>query len=71
MPHIVFDGPELSKEQKKELIKNFTDTASKVTNIPNHKLIPLYCIVYNSLLHPSHNKSIQQTTPHPIIYSIF
>jgi len=34
MPHIVFDGPELSKEQKKELIKNFTDTASKVTNIP-------------------------------------
>ncbi|KXS47364.1 MAG: 4-oxalocrotonate tautomerase [Halanaerobium sp. 4-GBenrich] len=39
MPHIVFDGPELSKEQKKELIKNFTDTASKVTNIPKEAFV--------------------------------
>jgi hypothetical protein len=40
---------------------------NKSNNNPNHKLIPLYCIVYNSLLHPSHNQSIQQTTPHSII----
>ncbi|PUU89216.1 MULTISPECIES: 4-oxalocrotonate tautomerase DmpI [Halanaerobium] len=39
MPHIVFDGPELSKEKKKELIKNFTDTASKVTNIPKEAFV--------------------------------
>jgi 4-oxalocrotonate tautomerase len=39
MPHIVFDGPELSKEQKKELVKNFTDTASKVTSIPREAFV--------------------------------
>ncbi|RCW47734.1 MULTISPECIES: 4-oxalocrotonate tautomerase DmpI [unclassified Halanaerobium] len=39
MPHIVFDGPKLSKEQKKELVKNFTDTASKVTNIPKKSFV--------------------------------
>lgn len=39
MPHIVFDGPELSREQKKELIKNFTATASKVTNIPREAFV--------------------------------
>ncbi|MGM0603404.1 MAG: 4-oxalocrotonate tautomerase DmpI [Bacillota bacterium] len=39
MPHIVFDGPELSKEQKKELVKNFTNTASKVTSIPREAFV--------------------------------
>lgn len=39
MPHIVFDGPELSREQKKELVKNFTDTASKITNIPREAFV--------------------------------
>jgi len=39
MPHIVFDGPELSKEKKKKLIKNFTNTASKVTNIPREAFV--------------------------------
>ena len=39
MPHIVFDGPELSREQKKDLIKNFTATASKVTNIPREAFV--------------------------------
>ena len=33
MPTIFFYGPELDNEKKKELIKSFTDTASKLTGI--------------------------------------
>ena len=33
MPTIFFYGPKLDKEKKKEVIKSFTDTASKVTGI--------------------------------------
>ncbi len=33
MPTIFFYGPELETEKKKELIKNFTETASKATGI--------------------------------------
>ena len=33
MPTIFFYCPKLDKEKKKEVIKSFTDTASKVTGI--------------------------------------
>jgi len=33
MPTIFFYGPELDNEKKKELIKSFTDTASRLTGI--------------------------------------
>ena len=33
MPIIVFEGPKLDKNQKAELIKSFTQIASKVTQI--------------------------------------
>ena len=34
MPVITVDGPNLSKEQKAELVKSFSETASKVMGIP-------------------------------------
>ena len=33
MPHIIIDGPKLNKSQKAELVKAFTEIASKVTQI--------------------------------------
>ncbi len=39
MPVIKLDGPKLSKEQKVELIKEFTSSASKITNIPKDKFV--------------------------------
>ncbi len=33
MPTIFFYGPELDNEKKKELIKSFTETASKLTGV--------------------------------------
>ena len=33
MPTIFFYGPKMEKEKKKEMIKSFTDTASKLTGI--------------------------------------
>jgi len=33
MPTIFFYGPELDDEKKKELIKSFTETASRLTGI--------------------------------------
>ncbi len=33
MPTIFFYGPKMDKEKKKEMIKSFTDTASKLTGI--------------------------------------
>jgi 4-oxalocrotonate tautomerase len=33
MPTIFFYGPKLDKEKKREMIKSFTETASKVTGI--------------------------------------
>lgn len=41
MPTIFFYGPELNKEQKRELISSFTDAASKVTGI-NKKAFVVY-----------------------------
>ncbi|SHJ69355.1 4-oxalocrotonate tautomerase DmpI [Desulfofundulus thermosubterraneus] len=34
MPVITVNGPKMSKEQKAELVKSFTETASKIMNIP-------------------------------------
>lgn len=34
MPVITIDGPKLSKEQKEELVKQFSETTSKVTGLP-------------------------------------
>ncbi len=34
MPVITMDGPKLSKEKKAELVKEFSQTASKITGIP-------------------------------------
>ncbi len=33
MPTIFFYGPKMEKEKKKEMVKSFTDTASKLTGI--------------------------------------
>ncbi len=33
MPTIFFYGPKLDKEKKKDMIKSFTETASRVTGI--------------------------------------
>ncbi|MBQ3422767.1 MAG: tautomerase family protein [Romboutsia sp.] len=38
MPVITFEGPKLTKEQKQNLAKEFTETASKVTNIPKQAI---------------------------------
>jgi 4-oxalocrotonate tautomerase len=34
MPVITMEGPKLNKDQKAELVKSFSETASKVTVIP-------------------------------------
>ncbi|HUW64679.1 MAG TPA: 4-oxalocrotonate tautomerase DmpI [Spirochaetia bacterium] len=34
MPVITLKGPQLSKDKKVEIVKSFTEIASKVTNIP-------------------------------------
>ena len=41
MPLIFFYGPELDDENKKELIKSFTESASKVTGIDKSHFIIL------------------------------
>jgi len=33
MPTIFFYGPKMDKEKKKEMIKSFTETASKLTGV--------------------------------------
>ena len=33
MPTIFFYGPKMDKEKKREMIKSFTETASKITGI--------------------------------------
>ena len=39
MPVITVEGPALSKEQKAELVKSFSQTASKVMGIPVDDMI--------------------------------
>jgi 4-oxalocrotonate tautomerase len=39
MPHIVLDGPRLTKEQKREIVEKFTEIASEVTKIPKEAFV--------------------------------
>lgn len=39
MPVIKLEAGKLSKEQKRELIKEFTDSASKIMNIPEEAFV--------------------------------
>lgn len=39
MPIITFEGPKLTKEQKIEMVKAFTKTASEVTKMPEQAFI--------------------------------
>ncbi len=41
MPTIFFYGPKLDKEKRKEMIKSFTQTASKLTNIDESAFVVL------------------------------
>ena len=41
MPVITIDGPHMSKEQKKDLVKSFTREAARVTGIPTQSFIIL------------------------------
>lgn len=41
MPVITFEGPELSKEQKAELVKSFSQSASKITGLPVDTMVVL------------------------------
>jgi 4-oxalocrotonate tautomerase len=39
MPVITVEGPNLSKEKKAELVKSFSQTASKIMNVPVDAII--------------------------------
>lgn len=39
MPNIILEGPYLSREQKAQLVKEFTETASRILNIPAEAFI--------------------------------
>jgi len=41
MPVIMFYGPELEKSKKEQLVKEFAEAASRVTGIPEEKMITL------------------------------
>ncbi|KJS16304.1 MAG: 4-oxalocrotonate tautomerase [Peptococcaceae bacterium BRH_c4b] len=41
MPVIIFEGPKMNKEQKEQLVQEFSAAASKITNIPQEKFITL------------------------------
>jgi 4-oxalocrotonate tautomerase len=39
MPVITFDGPFLSLEKKEKIVKEFTQLASEITNIPKEAFV--------------------------------
>ncbi|WP_347487625.1 4-oxalocrotonate tautomerase DmpI [Desulfoscipio sp. XC116] len=41
MPVITVDGPKLTKEQKAELVKSITKTASEIIKLPEQSIIVL------------------------------
>lgn len=41
MPVITIDGPKLTKEQKAELVKEFSEVASKIMNLPVEAMITI------------------------------
>ncbi len=41
MPVINFEGPKLSIDQKRKLVKSFTDAAREITGIPENAFVVL------------------------------
>lgn len=41
MPVITIEGPKLSKEQKAELVKEFSETASRIMDIPVQAMVTI------------------------------
>lgn len=41
LPVIIFEGPGMTKEQKEQLVKEFTLTASRITNLSPEKFTTL------------------------------
>lgn len=41
MPVITIDGPKMTKEQKAQLVKEFSETASKIMNIPVEAMVTI------------------------------
>ncbi|MFZ5645156.1 MAG: 4-oxalocrotonate tautomerase DmpI [Bacillota bacterium] len=41
MPVIIFEGPRMTKEQKEQLVKEFTLTGSRITNLSPEKFTTL------------------------------
>ena len=41
MPVIIFEGPKMTKEQKQELVKEFSAIGSRITNLPQSAFITL------------------------------
>jgi len=39
MPHIVLDGPKLTKDQKRAIVESFTQAASDITKIPKEAFV--------------------------------
>lgn len=63
MPNIFFYGPKMEKEKRKELIKSFTDTTSRLTGVNPQAVVvhmmemdPAYVGVGGELLEERHQK---------------
>jgi len=41
MPVITIDGPKMTREQKEELVKEFSETASRVMNLPVEAMVTI------------------------------
>lgn len=39
MPVITIDGPKMSKKQKSELVKEYSETASRIMNLPVEAMV--------------------------------
>ena len=52
MPVITLDGPFLSLEKKEKIVKEFTELASEITNIPKEAFVIFIkenaCLLYTS-----------------------
>lgn len=41
MPEIIFEGPKMEREKKAQLVREFTESASRITGIPQEAFIVL------------------------------
>ncbi|MGF7119067.1 4-oxalocrotonate tautomerase DmpI [Methanobacterium oryzae] len=41
MPVITIDGPKMTKDQKAQLVKEFSETASKIMNLPVEAMVTI------------------------------